>query len=308
VSCREVTLHGHRVSYRCAGSGPLLVLIHGIAGSSATWLDVMPTLARRYTVLAPDLLGHGDSAKPRGDYSLGAHASGLRDLLTALGHGRATIVGHSLGGGIAMQLAYQFPELVERLVLVSSGGLGPELHLSLRAAALPGAEYVLPLLCAPWIRNVGDAVSRSLSRVGLRAAADMEEIWQGFRSLDSTESRQAFLHTARSAIDLGGQRVDASDRLYLAAYAPTLLLWGERDPIIPVAHGRAAHERIKGSTLVTFPRSGHFPHRDEPRAFVTAVDEFCRSTRPANVRLDDWGRLLRTGDELPAAQPPGADG
>src|SRR4029453_7765057 len=139
ATTRWTKVHGHDVAYRQAGEGPLLVMIHGIAGSSGTWGPVMPLLAERYTVIAPDLLGHGESAKPRGDYSLGAYASGVRDLLAVLGHERVTVVGHSLGGGIAMQFAYQFPERVERLVLVSSGGLGREVHLLLRAAALPGS-------------------------------------------------------------------------------------------------------------------------------------------------------------------------
>ena len=142
----ELTLHGHAVTYRTAGSGPVLLLLHGIANSSQTWENVAPRLSERFTLIAPDLLGHGESATPRGDYSLGAHATGVRDLLTALGIEHVTVVGHSLGGGIAMQFAYQFPERCERLVLVSSGGLGREVHLLLRAAALPGADYVLPLL------------------------------------------------------------------------------------------------------------------------------------------------------------------
>src|SRR3954469_24978200 len=139
----ELTLHGHRVTYRTAGRGPALLLLHGIANSSETWERVAPLLAERFTLIAPDLLGHGASAAPRGDYSLGAHASGARDVATALGYDRVTVVGHSLGGGIAMQFAYQFPERTERLVLVSSGGLGREVHLLLRAASLPGAHYVL---------------------------------------------------------------------------------------------------------------------------------------------------------------------
>src|SRR3954453_19428567 len=143
-----IKLHGHLVSYQRAGWGPLLVLVHGIAGSSDTWNDVIEPLAERYTVVAPDLLGHGESAKPRGDYSLGAYASGIRDLLTALGHDRATVVGHSLGGGVAMQFSYQFPERTERLALISSGGLGEEVHALLRAATLPGSEIVLPLLAS----------------------------------------------------------------------------------------------------------------------------------------------------------------
>src|SRR4051794_25081331 len=139
VEHEEIKLHGHRVSYRRAGWGPLLVLIHGITGSSDTWLDVIEPLAERYTVVAPDLLGHGQSAKPRGDYSLGAYASGLRDLLTALGHDRATIVGHSLGGGIAMQFAYQYVERCERLALVGSGGVGGGARPAARRAAAPRA-------------------------------------------------------------------------------------------------------------------------------------------------------------------------
>src|SRR2546428_9637268 len=122
----EIILHGHRVSYRQAGWGPVVVLIHGITGSSLTWDEVIEPLAERYTVVAPDLLGHGESAKPRGDYSLGAYAASVRDLLVALGHRRATVVGHSLGGGIAMQFAYEYPPFAERLVLVSSGGIAPE--------------------------------------------------------------------------------------------------------------------------------------------------------------------------------------
>src|SRR5919108_4080092 len=143
MECEEIILHGHRVSYRRAGWGPVVVLIHGITGSSQTWEEVIEPLAEDYTVVAPDLLGHGESAKPRGDYSLGAYASGIRDLLSALGHERATFVGHSLGGGVAMQLAYQFPEHCERLVLVSSGGLGREITTLLRVANRPGPHPAL---------------------------------------------------------------------------------------------------------------------------------------------------------------------
>src|SRR5947207_1403282 len=184
TTARIVKLHGHDVAYRTAGSGEsVVVLVHGIAGSSATWAPVMALLADRYTVVAPDLLGHGESAKPRGDYSLGAYASGIRDLLAALGHSRATVVGHSLGGGVAMQMAYQFPERVDRLVLVSSGGLGREVHLLIRAAVLPGSELVLPMLAWPEIIRRVDAVGAFLSRLGFRAGSDLEEMWRGFSSL-----------------------------------------------------------------------------------------------------------------------------
>src|SRR6185295_12446594 len=230
MTTHEIRLHGHRIGYRTAGDGPVLLLIHGIAGSSATWDEVLPWLAERYCVLAPDLLGHGASAKPRGDYSLGAYASGIRDLLGVLGHERASVVGHSLGGGVAMQLAYQFPERCERLALVSSGGLGREVHAILRAAALPGSEWVLPLLCTAGLRDAVDAVARTLGKVGLRAGADLDEMWRAFCSLGDADARQAFVHTLRTIIDPGGQRVHAGDRLYLASEVPTLIVWGEHDP------------------------------------------------------------------------------
>jgi pimeloyl-ACP methyl ester carboxylesterase len=290
----EITLHGHRFTYRIAGKGPLLVLLHGIAGSSATWDDAIRRLSQRYTIIAPDLLGHGESAKPAGDYSLGAFANGIRDLLGALGFERGTIIGHSLGGGVAMQFAYQFPERCERLVLVSSGGLGRELHLMLRAAALPGAEVVLPWLSVAARRSIG-TILHSLSRVGLRANADLEEIWRSFVALENPDARRAFLHTVRGIIDVGGQRVSASDRLYLAAEMPTLIVWGERDPLIPVRHGHEAHGWIRGSRLEIFAGAGHFPYRDDPQRFASLVLEFVETTQPSLVDENRWRDRLRAG-------------
>jgi pimeloyl-ACP methyl ester carboxylesterase len=291
----EITLHGHRVSYRAAGSGPLLVLIHGIAGSSATWAEVLPRLAEHYTVVAPDLLGHGDSAKPRTDYSLGAYASAVRDLLGVLGHERGTIVGHSLGGGVAMQFAYQFPERCERLVLVSSGGLGHDLHLILRAAALPGAEWVLPALCSRALCNAVNGAARFIGRAGLRAGPDLEETWRSFASLSDPDARQAFIHTVRTVIDIKGQRASAGDRLYLAAEVPTMIIWGADDPLIPVAHAHSAHERMPGSRLEIFRHAGHFPHRGDPRRFVDVLVDFIQSTPPARVDEQVWRERLRHG-------------
>ena len=301
VEPRELTLHGHRVSYRAAGSGPLLVLIHGIAGSSATWAEVLPWLAEHYTVVAPDLLGHGDSAKPRTDYSLGAYASAVRDLLGVLGHERGSIVGHSLGGGVAMQFAYQFPERCERLVLVSSGGLGHELHLVLRAAALPGAEWVLPVLCSSALCKAVNGAARVLGRAGLRAAPDLEETWRSFASLSDPDARQAFIHTVRTVIDIKGQRASAGDRLYLAAEMPTMIIWGADDPLIPVAHAHSAHERMPESRLEIFPHAGHFPHRGDPRRFVDVLVDFIQSTAPARVDEQVWRERLRHGGRVQCA-------
>jgi pimeloyl-ACP methyl ester carboxylesterase len=293
-----VSLNGQTISYLIAGSGPVLVLLHGIAGTSATWKGVIPSLARRYTVLAPDLLGHGASSKPDGDYSLGAYANGVRDLLETLGHDRATILGHSLGGGVAMQFAYQFQERCERLALVSSGGLGRELHLILRAAALPGADVVLPWLSKAGKQSVGRLV-HLLGGIGFRASADLEETWQSFVSLANPGARRAFIQTVQGIIDIHGQRILANDLLYLAAGVPTLIIWGAMDPLIPVQHALDAHERIPGSRLEIFPKAGHFPHRDDPRRFVSTVFSFLGSTKA--LPADPW--RLRTRLRFGAPEP-----
>jgi pimeloyl-ACP methyl ester carboxylesterase len=288
----ELQLHGHRVSYRTAGRGPALLLLHGIANSSETWEHAAEPLAEHFTLIAPDLLGHGGSATPRGDYSLGAHASGARDIATALGHERVTVVGHSLGGGIAMQFAYQFPERTERLVLVSSGGLGREVHLLLRAASLPGADYVLPALTSPQVIALGRELGSLLGRIGLRPDGDIGVLARGFASLDNAGSRQAFLHTVRAVIEPGGQRVSANDRLALAALLPTLIVWGGRDSIIPVAHGEAAHAAMPGSRLEVFAGAGHMPHDDAPDRFAELLTRFCDETDGARLTHDHWQPLL----------------
>ena len=289
---RDIQLHGHRLSYRCGGSGPLLILIHGITNSSASWEPVLPLLERDFTVIAPDLLGHGDSAKPRGDYSLGSFASLLRDFMLALGHERATIAGHSLGGGIAMQMAYQFPERVERLVLVSSGGLGRQVTPVLRAVALPGAELMLPLLASKALVNTGAKLGSLISKLGLRTGKDVAEMAAGLASLQDIETRRAFVHTARSVIDVGGQRVDATDKLYLAETVPTLIMWGDCDPIIPARHGIRAHELMPGSRLRIFEGAGHFPHHDDTAGFVTTLADFVATTQPSEPDEDRLRRLV----------------
>ena len=301
IRTEHIELHGHTCSYRTGGRGPVLVLLHGITNSSASWEPVIGLLAQHFTVLAPDLLGHGDSAKPRGDYSLGANASLLRDLLLVLGHERATIAGHSLGGGIAMQFAYQFPERVERLVLVSSGGLGRQVTPALRAVALPGAELVLPLLASRPLVSAGATVGGFIEKLGLHLGADITTMATGFASLNDIEARRAFVHTARSVIDLGGQRVNAIDKLYLAQAVPTLIAWGDRDPIIPARHGIRAHELMPGSRLELFAGAGHFPHHDDPVRFATMIEEFVASSEPAAPDADRLRRLVVEGRRAAAA-------
>jgi pimeloyl-ACP methyl ester carboxylesterase len=287
MKTKDVMLHGRPVSYLEAGSGPVLLLIHGMAGTFENWQSVIEPLARHHTVIAPDLPGHGGSAPGGGDYSLGSLAAGLRDLLVTLGHKRATLVGHSLGGGIAMQFSYQFPEVTERLVLVSSGGLGPEVSPILRAAALPGADLFIATTAGA-SQRVGGAIGRGLGAIGLRPNPDIAEVARGYTSLADPDRRAAFLATLRSVIGTGGQRVHAGDRLYLAEGVPVLIIWGARDPIIPVSHGEAAHEAIPGSRLEIFDGVGHLPQLEAPARFVTVLERFLEETEPALFDVEEW--------------------
>ena len=294
---RTITLHGRPLTYAQAGSGPVLLLIHGMAGTFENWQAVIEPLARHHTVVAPDLPGHGASAPGAGDYSIGALAAGLRDLLVALGHERATLVGHSLGGGIAMQFSYQFPEMTERLVLVSSGGLGPEVSPFLRAAALPGADLFIAATAGPG-RVVGIR-ARAWSG-GRRAAAqrDVAEVARGYASLADPDRRAAFLATVRSVIGTGGQRVHAGDRLYLAEGMPVLIIWGERDPMIPLHHGENAHEAIPGSRLEIFEGVGHLPQLEAPERFIAVLERFIAENEPALFDSEQWrGRLRVVANE-----------
>lgn len=288
----RIVLHGNEVSFLRAGEGPPLLLLHGIAGSYETWAPLIPALSEDFTVIAPDMLGHGKSAKPRGDYSLGAYAAGVRDLMLALGFDSATVVGHSLGGGVAMQFAYQFPTHTDRLGLVSSGGLGDEVNVFLRAATLPGSEFVLPLITKAWVTGTGRTLAGWLGAIGLTPGADVTEVARGYASLADPEARAAFLCTARSVIDHRGQRVSARDRLYLADAIPTIIVWGERDRIIPVSHAHRAFEEMPGSELKVFDDAGHFPHLDRPLPFTRGLTKFIKGTKPARLGHREIRRLL----------------
>lgn len=292
---KSETLHGRSVTYAEAGSGPVLLLVHGLGGSYENWTEVIEPLARTHTVIAPDLPGHGGSAPGGGDYSVGALAASLRDLLIALDHERVTLVGHSLGGGVAMQFSYQFPEMIERLVLVSSGGLGPEVSLILRAASLPGADIFIAVTAEAG-RRVGPLFGRALSTFGLRPNADIAEVLRGYGTLVDPERRAAFLSTVRAVIGTGGQRVAATDRLYLAQAVPVLIVWGAVDRIIPVSHGEDAHRHIPGSRLEIFEDVGHLPQIEAPLRFVLTLEEFLAETEPATLERKDWNALLQARD------------
>ncbi len=290
---RSLRLHGREVACVAGGEGPTLLLIHGIGGDWRTWEPVLDGLAEQHHVVAVDLPGHGRSAKGAGDYSLGALANTLRDLGGALGLERATVVGHSLGGGIAMQFAYQFPERCDRLVLVSSGGLGPDVGLILRLATIPGSELFLSLT-APPVRSLVNLATSAGRRLRIRAAADAEHYARAFAALAEPETRAAFLGTLRGVVGTRGQLIDARDRLYLAEHMPTLIVWGERDAVLPVDHGHAAQEAIPGSRLEIFENAGHLPQLDHPGRFITVMNDFMATTNPSAFSIERWAELLRS--------------
>ncbi|GEP36805.1 hydrolase [Nocardioides psychrotolerans] len=273
----KVVLHGHELSYVDSGSGPVVLFIHGILGSQRQWAHLVDQMDDDHRVLVPDLFGHGESAKPLGDYSLSSHAATMRDLLDHLGIQQVTLVGHSLGGGIAMQFFYLFPERVERLVLVSSGGLGREVNLILRAATLPGAEQVLSVVASVPVTSRLRAVGRGAEKVGWRPGADVGAIWRGFSSLSDRESRRAFLATTRAVIDFGGQSISAHDHLGDALPIPVLIVWGTKDRMIPASHALSAQQSVPECQVELFEGAGHFPHLDDPDRFARVLRDFIAS-------------------------------
>ncbi|MGY1834586.1 alpha/beta fold hydrolase [Blastococcus sp. SYSU DS0510] len=287
-------VHGHKRAFLLAGEGPPLLLLHGMGNNCQTWAGVIDRLARSHTVIAPDLLGHGDSDKPRGDYSIAAYANGMRDLLSVLDVERATVVGHSLGGGIALQFAYQFPERCQRLALVGSGGLGPELSAGLRAATLPGAELVVTALAGVSgpLRS-GLRVVETVGRAaGWRQVGDLAEAVDALLALQDVEARRAFLRTLRGVVDVRGQAVTALDRLYLADSVPMLVIWGGRDPIVPAQHAETVRTAVPSARVEVFEDAGHWPHLDEPDRFCEVLLDFIATTEPADHDLNSWRRLL----------------
>jgi pimeloyl-ACP methyl ester carboxylesterase len=279
---KYLDLHGDRVAYRDEGSGEVLLLIHGMAGSSDAWRELIPRLAKNYRVVAPDLLGHGQSVKPRGDYSLGAFAVSLRDLLDELGIGQATIVGHSLGGGVAMQFLYQHPDYCERLILISSGGLGTDVGFILRLLSAPGAEFVLPIIAPSPVLKVGNKIGSWFTASGMRNPR-ASEIWRAYSSFSDRPTRDAFLRTLRSVVDYRGQAVSALNRLHVRSELPTLAIWGEDDQIIPVDHGHAAMAARPGGRLEVLPGVGHFAHVEAPSEVAEIIDDFMRTTNNENA-------------------------
>ncbi len=292
-----VTIHGHRRAFLRVGQGPVLLLLHGLGCDHTTWLPVIQALSRRYTVIAPDLLGHGSSAKPRADYSVGGYANGMRDLLTVLGIETATVVGHSFGGGVAMQFAYQFPERTERLILVAPGGIGPEVSAGIRAITLPFFQQVMGIATLPGIRHLGKAALRALAGTGMSPTRDLDEVADIYETFKDRHSRAAIRHVVRAVVDWRGQIVTMADRGYLTEGMPMCVVWGSEDAVIPVKHAVIAGDIAPGARVEVIPNAGHFPHKDHPQRFVRIVSEFIRTTAPAVHSRDDWRELLVHGPQ-----------
>jgi pimeloyl-ACP methyl ester carboxylesterase len=312
---RTAVVHGHRRAFVLARhrrpDAPVLLLLHGIGSDLRTWDEVIAPLSKDFTVVAPDLLGHGQSAKPRADYSLGGYANGMRDLLSLLDIERATIVGHSFGGGVAMQFAYQYPERCERAVLVSTGGLGREVTPLLRSVTLPGAGLALAAAELPPARWATHLMAPVLARLPfMPGREDVKDTLQVFDNLADPGARRAFLHVARSALDWRGQVVTMLDRCYLTAEMPIMVVWGDKDTAIPMEHADVAAQAMPGVRVEVIEGGGHFPHRLDPAGFAALVRDFVLSTSPSVPEPSRLRRLLRSGGrpQAAAALPPSTMG
>lgn len=303
------TVHGYRRAFRIAGQGPTLLLIHGIGDNSSTWDGVISELARDYTVIAPDLLGHGLSDKPKADYSVAAFANGMRDLLVVLGHTKVTVVGHSLGGGVAMQFCYQFPRFVERLILVAPGGVTSDVNPALRAVAVPGVPFLLQGLglpgALPLLRGIGRFLARADALPGIperfaprNVITDHQDLLRIVSDLADEESGRSFTRTLRSVIDWRGQTVTFLDRAYLTERLPMMLIWGTSDSVLPAHHAELAAAVIPHAEVVMFDGAGHFPFRDDPERFLALVREFIARTEPLEFDPVNWQYLMSRGQQL----------
>jgi len=301
-----VTLHGHRRAYVKAGEGPVLLLLHGLGCDHTTWLPVLERLARKYTVIAPDLLGHGRSDKPRADYSVGGYANGMRDLLTVLGVDRVTVVGHSFGGGVAMQFAYQFPERTQRLILVSPGGLGPEVTPAIRMITTPGFHQAMSVVTRPVLRQATTESLRLLSKSRLPHTRDLDEMAAVVESFRDPHTRAAIRHVARAVVDWRGQIVTMADRAYLTEAIPACLVWGTDDSVIPARHADTALALAPALRVELISDCGHFPHKDHPEQFVKIVNRFMRTTQPATYHRGRFRAMLKAGPR-PAVVPTEAE-
>lgn len=291
-------VHGHRRAFVMAGKGPALLLLHGLGCDHTTWSPVIERLSRRFTVIAPDLLGHGASDKPRADYTLGGYANGMRDLLALLGIDRVTVVGHSFGGGIAMQFAYQYPQYTERLMLVAPGGFGRGVTPLLRGLTLPGSGPVLAIAAAPPVLAAVRFIGGLAHAAHLPGSADILGALSVLAGKQDAAERDAFLHVLRAVVDWRGQVVTMTDRAYLALNMPTCVMWGANDTVLPVSQVEDARRAIPGVRIDVVPGAGHFPHEEFPDRFVSVLTDFVSTTAPSVYDPNGWRTLLRNGSAV----------
>lgn len=254
-----------------------MVLLHGLLDSSVSWEPALPRLGQVADVLAPDLLGHGRSDKPRTDYSLGAHTNLLRDLLDVRGHDRVVLVGHSLGAGISMQFNYQYPGRCDALVMVAAGGLGRRISPWLRLASLPGVTSAIGLAANPPVRRgVRTVQTWAAGHERPQLAWALANTGRVLGDLGTRAGRDAYKNTLRGVVDHSGQRVLGLPKLHRVRALPTLIVWGADDRIIPVSQGHRAVEQLENGELAVIAGAGHAPHRSRPEQFAAVVVDFLR--------------------------------
>ncbi len=274
---RFVTVCNFQMSYLTGGQGEPVVLLHGLGADNSTWRKVLPELARHFTVYALDMFGCGQSDKPLIEYTVEAMAHYVRLFMDAVSIKQAHLIGHSLGGGIAMQTLYFSPERVQRVVLIDSGGLGRDVHWLLRMTTLPGAHRIIGMLTDPR--------SRLLELLGKMEEYEVRPLNAEFESeipvtmgrLRDPDVRRSFLRMLRAVGSLSGQTVSALSRLPERADRQFLLIWGERDRIIPAAHGRAAATLLPNAHLVVIPNCFHQPHIEYPLQFLQLTLDFLQA-------------------------------
>jgi pimeloyl-ACP methyl ester carboxylesterase len=274
VEKQDVEIDGLPIRYLAGGEGPSLVLLHGAGDNALDWQWVMPTLAATHRVYAPDLPGSPDSARPAADYSPAFFERFVAAFVDALDIGRATFVGNSLGGLIALRLALSEPERAGALVLVDSAGLGRAVNPAFTSVNVPGlGEAALPF----WRTPVG-AYQRAWGRTALLFAhppgsVPREWVAEQCRLALSPGYLEAHLAVLRTQVGFGGQREVLVDQLPLLEI-PTLVVWGARDRVFPESQARVAAARLQEGSLAVVPDCGHMPHVECPDRFLAALDDF----------------------------------
>jgi pimeloyl-ACP methyl ester carboxylesterase len=255
IETKTTKIDGREVLYYTAGQGEPLVVIHGGGGDARTWLANMEVLAEKYTVFAPDLPGYGGSAPLEGAYYIPELTRFVKKFAECLGLEKFYLMGHSLGGGVALNFAISYPGKVRKLVLVSSLCLGSEIALWLRVLSLPGL-----------IKALGSVFSAFMA--GIKWIA---------RQLNPARYIMAL---SPSAMTVGGristfhQQTLSLEKRLPEVKMPTLVVWGSRDPVVPVMQAYRAALAIPNCMVKVFEKRGHNVHRDELKEFSCILTQF----------------------------------